>query len=221
MKIFEGIFRREEGILGKAYIWIMLFIWAVLILAIVKAALHLDWAVLFVSSLALLLTFSVRIFESRYHVKIPLEFEIFAVVLIFATLFLGEIEGYYTKIWWWDLVIHSGSALALGLLGFMILYVLNTENQISSSPGIISMFAFFFSLGIGALWEIFEFTMDMTLGLNLQKSGLLDTMGDLVVTALGALIAAICGYFYIKNSRLFFMDRLLKKFISSNPWLKK
>ena len=37
-----------------------------------------------------------------------------------------------------------------------------------------------FAITIGALWEVFEFGMDQLFGLNMQKSGLLDTMGDLI-----------------------------------------
>ena len=34
---------------------------------------------------------------------------------------------------------------------------------------------------IGVIWEIFEFTMDHVFDLTMQKSGLPDTMTDLIV----------------------------------------
>jgi len=46
---------------------------------------------------------------------------------------------------------------------------------------------------IGALWEVFEFGMDQIFGMNMQKSGLVDTMGDLIVDAIGAGLAAMSG----------------------------
>jgi len=62
-----------------------------------------------------------RLFERGYKIYLPVEFEIIIIVFLYATLFLGEVHGYYDKFWWWDLVLHTSSALAFG---FMILYVL-------------------------------------------------------------------------------------------------
>lgn len=62
-----------------------------------------------------------------------------------------------------------------------------------------------FALGVGALWEIFEFTMDSLFGMNMQKpmlgdpSGLTDTMWDLIVDATGALVISVLGWRYLKN----------------------
>ena len=44
---------------------------------------------------------------------------------------------------------------------------------------------------IGVIWEIFEFSLDYVIGLNMQKSGLVDTMGDLIVNSIGSLFVAI------------------------------
>ncbi|MDZ7684118.1 MAG: hypothetical protein U5O39_03165 [Gammaproteobacteria bacterium] len=62
------------------------------------------------------------------------------------------------------------------------------------------MFSFMFAVGVGALWEIFEFAMDSIFGLDMQKamlgdpSGLTDTMWDLILDALGALTISTIGY---------------------------
>lgn len=64
------------------------------------------------------------------------------------------------------------------------------------------MIAFCFALAMGALWEIFEFAMDQIFGLNMQKSGLVDTMTDLIVDTVGALIGAISGFFWLKGQQV-------------------
>ncbi len=46
--------------------------------------------------------------------------------------------------------------------------------------------AFSFAVSIGTLWEVFEFGMDILFGLSMQKSGVIDTMDDLIVDAIGA-----------------------------------
>ena len=56
-------------------------------------------------------------------------------------------------------------------------------------------------MAIGATWEIFEFTMDKLFGLSMQKSGLDDTMYDLIVDTFGALSAAAAGYYYLTERK--------------------
>ena len=85
----------------------------------------------------------------------------------------------------------------------------------------ITLFAFSFAVAIGSMWEIFEFSMDSVFGLNMQKSGLVDTMWDIIVNAAGALLASVSGYFYIKKGEIFIFDRIMKHFKEDNPKLFK
>lgn len=158
----------------------------------------------------------------RFDVRIPPEFESLAVVFVYASLFLGEQRGYYLRFWWWDTLLHTCSGFLLGILGFLLVHVLNEKRQIGNhmNPGFVALFAFMFALGTGALWEIFEFGMDQLFGLNMQKSGLVDTMVDLIVDALGALIISIAGYIYLRRGRNdSFLERWITAFIESNPRL--
>ena len=61
--------------------------------------------------------------------------------------------------------------------------------------------------------------MDSIFGLNMQKSGLVDTMWDLVVDAGGAVGASLIGYFHIKLDRGPLIKRILRKFLEKNPRL--
>ena len=61
------------------------------------------------------------------------------------------------------------------------------------------LLAFAIAVTVGAMWEIFEFLMDLWFGLNMQKSGLTDTMGDLIVDVIGAGIASWIGYAYLRG----------------------
>jgi len=68
--------------------------------------------------------------------------------------------------------------------------------------------------------------MDSFFGMNMQKemlgdpSGLTDTMWDLIVDTLGALLITVLGYGYVKTSRNeSFLERWIQKFIKSNPRL--
>lgn len=162
----------------------------------------------------------------RFRVFIPPEFECLATFFIFGTLFLGEVKGYYLRFWWWDLVLHTASGVLLGIVGFLLVYVLNEKEdiQVHMSPGFVALFAFLFGVGIGALWEIFEFSMDRFFGLTMQKpmwndpSGLTDTMWDLIVDSVGAIVISVLGYSYLKTAgKKSFLEKWIASFIESNP----
>ena len=190
-----------------------------IIIALIGAALNSRWTVVFVSTLALILTFLPAMIERNYRLSLPAEFEIIMVFFIYSSLFLGEVHDYYTRFWWWDIVLHTGSGLAVGFIGFLILFILYDERKIRAKPISIAIFTFCFGLAIGALWEIFEFGMDNAFGLNMQKSGLTDTMWDLIVDAGGALVSAMIGFIYLKGGKTRLFKRLMLKFMQENPRL--
>ena len=88
-------------------------------------------------------------------------------------------------------------------------------------PGFVALFVFAFSMMMGSVWEIFEFSIDSFFGFNMQKSGLVDTMWDLIVDAIGALFISILGYFYVKGGSSLLFDRMIRKFLTNNKKLFK
>jgi hypothetical protein len=162
------------------------------------------------------------IMARHFQLKIPLEFDTIAVIFIYMSLFLGEVQGFYGRFWWWDLVLHASSGLLLGITGFLLVYLLNQDKNanVHLKPGFIALFAFMFAQGLGSLWEIFEFLMDFFFGLNMQKSGLVDTMADLIINAVAASTIALLGYGYLKTPAVdSFLERLIHKFVAANPAL--
>jgi len=170
----------------------------------------------------LLITFMPILLGKRFDVGIPHGFETMAVIFLYMSLFLGEFGDYYNRFWWWDLVLHSGSAFLLGILGFLLVYVRNEKQEINLDlpPHFIALYAFLFAVGIGLIWEIFEFFMDQVFGLNIQKSGLVDTMWDLIVDLISAAVLAILGWGCIKTRETdSFFERMIEEFIRKNPYL--
>ncbi|MBN2458240.1 hypothetical protein JXB31_03870 [Candidatus Woesearchaeota archaeon] len=203
----------------KILLVISYFIKISLVIAIISAAFSRSWSVVFVSSLSLFLTFLPAIFERNYKIHLPAELEIIVVVFIYAALFLGEVHQYYTRYWWWDVVMHTGSGIVLGFAGFIIVFILYHEQKVRTSPLFIAVFSFCFAVSIGVLWEIVEFSIDMLCNTNMQKSGIVDTMWDLIVDSAGALITSIMGFFYIKCGRAPIFKGFLRRFIKENPKL--
>lgn len=212
----------------KIHRWLTFVLQAILAAGAVAAVWEKQWLTAVLTMGIIGITLVPVLLARRFRVYMPPQFQLLAIAFIFASLFLGEVGGFYTRFWWWDIVLHTGSGFLLGIIGFLLVHVLNETEKIGVhlKPGFVAFFAFLFALGTGTLWEIFEFSMDSLLGLNMQKtmlgdeSGLTDTMFDLIVDALGALVIAVMGYRYVKNVKdESFLERWIADFIRKNPGL--
>jgi len=204
---------------NRIYLIITNLIRLFIIIALVGAILEKDWTILFISILVLALTFLPSLIEKNYKIRLPIEFELVIIIFMYASLFLGDVKSYYTRFWWWDAILHIGSGIAFGFIGFLILYILYKGDKIKAKPSTIAIFSFSFGLAIGTMWEIFEFAIDNIFKANMQKSGLVDTMWDLIIDGAGAFIASLMGYFYIKKEKKGLFNKLVKEFKKENPKL--
>lgn len=170
------------------------------------------WLEAFNGTIVLVLTFAPALLEHKLRVPLPVELTLVTCLFLFASFGLGEVSGFYEKIWWWDLALHGLSALTVGLIGFLGIYVFYMTHRIRVAAGWIATITFALAVSVGTVWEIFEFLMDWYFGFNMQKSGLVDTMTDLLINALGAAIAAIIGYFYVYKEDSLLIRRLIRVF---------
>lgn len=170
--------------------------------------------------------------EKKFHVHIPSHMMIPFVIFLYCAIFLGEVRSYYYRFVGWDTVLHFFSAGMLATLAYSIVSILNRSDQVpvSLSPGFLALFAFCFAVAAGAIWEIYEFTGDSLLGMNMQKwrteagvplvgqAALADTMKDIIVDVLGAGIISLSGYFSMKRQKNWLQERQLKV---DNPAVNK
>jgi hypothetical protein len=168
------------------------------------------WLLGLSGTVMLLLTFTPAIIERQLRVSLPVEFTLVTCLFLFASYAMGEFGDFYERIWWWDLALHAVSALITGLIGFLSLYVFYMTYRIRVAPIYVAILTFGLAVAVGTLWEIFEFLMDWFLGLNMQRSGLIDTMTDLMLNSAGAVIAAAIGYYYVKNGDALLGQRLIQ-----------
>ena len=197
--------------------WLARIIWVLLALFMLDALFQRNWPLAFVALATLLLSLT-PVFAARWaQIVVPPSFIAAIVVFIGGTLFLGEVFDFYNRFWWWDLVMHGGSAIGFGLIGFVLVFMMFQGDRYAAPPIAVAFFAFCFALAIGAMWEIFEFGMDQIFGLNMQKSGLMDTMWDLIMDFMGALIGAGAGYFYLKGRAKGGLSGLIDDFVRRNP----
>lgn len=150
------------------------------------------------------------ILSRRFKLEIPLFLHALYLIFLYASIFLGEVCSFYYRVRHWDMILHAMSSVMTGIFGFIVISTLNKDEHVfvKLSPAFMALFAFCFSVTVGALWEIYEFTADGVFHTNMQKfitasgevlaghEAIVDTMKDIIVDVAGALLASVVGYFY-------------------------
>jgi hypothetical protein len=162
------------------------------------------------------------ILEKKLQIEIPSSMIVLFVIFLYCAIFLGEVGNFYYNIKNWDTILHCFSGAMLGALGFSFITLLNKSERVpmNLSPIFVALFSFCFGVTLGVVWEIYEFTFDGLLGLNMQKfalqngtllfgrAALADTMKDLIVDGIGALVISAIGYISLRYKKGW-VDKLL------------
>ncbi|MEJ6396150.1 hypothetical protein V8J82_23045 [Gymnodinialimonas sp. 2305UL16-5] len=195
---------------------ILLFVWIGLLLFAFGASALSNFALAFVALATLGLSLAPVVLARHLSISVPTPFFVATTLFIAASIFMGEAFGFYDRVWWWDLALHGISAIGFGLFGFLFIFMLFEGDRYAAPPIAIAFLAFCLAVTVGSLWEVFEFFMDQAFGLNMQKSGLNDTMGDMVVNALGAVIGAASGFLFSRGRERGLFAPLIRQFIDAN-----
>ncbi len=194
----------------------MLAIWGLLAVTFLASLALGRWSLAFVALATFVLSLAPAVLASRLHIRLPIAFLAATSLFVFASIFMGEAFDFYERFWWWDLALHASSAVGFGLIGFLFVFMLFEGDRFAAPPSAMAFIAFCLAITVGAMWEVFEYLMDQSFGLNMQKSGLDDTMGDIMVDAAGASVAALSGFFYLRGQNSGILGRAIAQFIALN-----
>ena len=231
---------RNNKAIFTVYVILRLVVICAMIISIVEGM----YENLFACSLALIFFLVPAFFEKNFGIQLPTTLEVVILLFIFASVILGELGGYYEKVPLWDTMLHTVNGFLCAAIGFSLVDILNRNSRFKFqlSPLFVAIVAFCFSMTIGVMWEMFEFSADLFLGTDMQKDfvinrinsvalsgnndiavvsienikevtvdgvklnvdgyldiGLIDTMKDLIVNFVGAVVFSVIGFFYIKN----------------------
>lgn len=167
--------------------------------------------------LGIFVVFLPGILEKSWSIHIPNYMYMLYFIFLFCAIYLGEVRSFYYLVPHWDTILHFSSGAMLGAFGHLLVSELNNSQnmKVQLSPFYIFLFALSFALAVGDLWEIYEYVGDSLFDLNMQKfrledgtilsghAALRDTMSDLIVNNISALVVTGSGYFIDKKrSRL-------------------
>jgi hypothetical protein len=208
---------------------------AIVILEIIGASFSAGFAVtseqrdaalsnIFLGFLAVILFSVPWLLESRFKLNIPNYLEIIILFFLFGAIVLGNIHSLLVTVKGYDKFLHIVSGTLISIIGYEIIhsYNLSKSLDVRLSPGLLSIFAFCFSITLLVLWEFYEFSID-TIAFNLnndtlrnmqryqwinesliypQPYGLMDTMLDLIVGSIGALIVSLIGWRIVTHQQI-------------------
>lgn len=242
---------KEHKVTFAVYVVLRLVVIAVLVLSLINRR----FENVFVCAMTLVLFLVPAFFQKNFGIELPSTLEIIIMLFIFAAEILGEIGAYYVKVPLWDTMLHTVNGFLCAAVGFSLVDLLNRNNRFKFhlSPLYLSIVAFCFSMTIGVLWEMFEFSADMLFATDMQKDfvvtkissvaldptlsnkavivdnisevyvngeplglggyldiGIIDTMKDLIVNFVGAVVFSVIGFFYVKSRG---KGRFAKRFI--------
>lgn len=186
-----------------------------------------DWENVFLTVTVIGLIVVPAFMLRRYRVHVPHEFQFIAAAFVFLSLFLGSARDFYYRFWWWDIVLHTSSGFLLGVVGWVVLFLLNHTDHLPKGirPAFLCFFGVTFAVFVGVLWEIFEYAVDsLWPGVNMmsQETGVSDTMHDLIVNTVGACIVGVMGWVYFRSGRYSYLADAVRAFVRMNPrWFRK
>ena len=157
-----------------------------------------------------------------WQIEVPWILTLVIVVFAFGSLIMGDGLDFYGRLPWWDKLLHAESGVLLSMIALWLIHVIMAENEkyIYLNKWFLCLFLVMFAVGVGACWEIMEYSYDALMGTNTQQfmatttgsiftaddvplcghEALDDSMQDLILDLAGALLVAIYGF--INHDRL-------------------
>ena len=150
-------------------------------------------------------------FLKKLKLDIPDFIYIVFMFYIIAHFICGEILDFYVRFKWWDSFLHLTTGMAIALLSFSFINLLNNnDSNFKINIFFAAFFAFSMTVMVGVIWEIIEFASDSWFETNMQRAyvsttngrgaalvgqeALKDTMKDLILDSIGAAsISILCS----------------------------
>lgn len=107
------------------------------------------------------------------------------IIFILLSVFAGRSLSLYQKFINWDKFLHFLSGFILVIIAKQVYKKLNGD---TNNKALIKLFSLFTAVSGAAFWEVYEFFCDRILGTSAQNNSLTDTMLDIIMGTISALI---------------------------------
>lgn len=142
---------------------------------------------------------------------------------VLAAVSFASLFGGYELIPCWDKILHFLSGFLFAVLGTAVYFAKKPGHALDPADAFnASLYTWMFSMMSAVLWEIWEYIVSFS-GADPQqvaRTGVGDTMGDIIVCTVGGLITAISCWNYLRhigqNRRKGLMMQLFEAYYREN-----
>lgn len=160
------------------------------------------------------------IINRRYDVTLPLALDCLLTLALLLHIG-GQVTRAYFILPHYDTIAHFTSGALVASMAFIVIYVLDKYwYGLTMDPYVMAFFVVITAMAMGVVWEFSELASDLYLGTWSQR-GNQDTMGDLLMDTLAAIVVAVVGVLLVKRGEMGKMADGLGKFVDSKARKKK
>ena len=196
------IIRRHPAVFA-VYLVLRLIVIAVLVSSILRR----EYESAFICLLVLVLFMLPFFIQQNFGIELPSALEIIILLFIFAAEILGELGCYFITYPYWDSMLHTTTGFLCAATGFALIDILNRNSRMDMQKDTVIQSVT--SVMLDPTNSNIPVTIDgiHSVAVNGQDLGfdgyldigLYDTMEDLFVNFVGAVVFSTIGYFYIKH----------------------
>lgn len=163
--------------------------------------------------------------------RFPVEIELMLFIIVLLQYVIGEAKNFYRDIPYFDKFVHFTIPFSIAVLNYSLFYTMHAVGKLKTSIFNVFLLVVFLTLGVGALWEIIEYSTDtfivepFKIGHRFQGSivenPFFDTMNDLVADFFGGILGAIFSVFFLLRDKKQGRTKELVNEISTQVFDKK
>lgn len=139
----------------------------VVIFYLIIGIVRLDMTTVFACIVSLLLIFCIELLQKKIGYSDLCKFLCYVFVL--STEILGQIYHFYTRVWYFDIIMHTFSSFIISYLSYYLLRFFGDINKM-----LLLLFIFSFAMMIESVWEISEFCIDRVFNQDMQKDTIIN-----------------------------------------------
>ena len=171
---------------------------------------------LFATSILLAITFLPTFVENVFKKRAGILLDAVIFIVIFGAMSYFEIRGVYSNFIILAGLMNLAKAIAVGLLGFSLVFSFFKYLKLEGNILAVSFFSFCFAFTIGTLLEMGEILADDFLGFRIHSSGAFGTAGDLGIYLAVAFVISSAGYISLKKGKRILVSTFFEDFIEKN-----
>lgn len=147
--------------------------------------------------------------KKMFSIALPLPFELLYLGSLFITVLSEKIFS--------GLLVQFVLGVFFGIFGFLMLYILHYNSRLQTSPLLITIFSFSFSVAADAIWIVFVYLLQIIFENKIVPILITHAPIGLLMTIIGAGIVSTAAYFYVTYGEGTFLQGLLQSFMKKNP----